>query len=923
MGSLLRRSAMLTPELMPPTPSFADRIVLAAKEFLGSKKTAAAPSGKSFDQLAAIAQMDPEGALARLETSLDGLRDMDAERRADIYGKNQVVSEEHKSVWEQLLHLLLNPLNVMLLVLAVVNFLFLGDFESGGLVSVMVVLSVSLSFIQENRANNAAEKLREMVSTTASILRQTTLDDEAAETEEPLVQDLRKSTRLEVPIEELVPGDIIWLSAGDIIPADLRILTARDLFLNQSLLTGESLPVEKFSNLSSCESPNFLELSNIAFMGSHVMSGTAKAVVVATGAHTYFGSLAKSIVGRRATTSFERGVNRFTWLMIRFMLVMVPLVFLINGFTKHDWMEALIFAMSVAVGLTPQMLPMIVTVNLSKGALAMSRKKVIVKRLNSIQNFGAMDVLCTDKTGTLTQDKVIMKQYVDLEGEESDMVLRYAYLNSFYQSGLKNLLDIAVLEHVEVRQDLRIDEQAYGKIDEIPFDFVRRRMSVVVSNNQAKQHILICKGAVEEILHACTKGELHGKSYEMTPEDHAAALHLAQDLNEDGFRVIAVAHKDMPPEQATYGVNDENDMTLIGFVAFLDPPKESAAPALAALAGHGIKVKILTGDNNIVARRICREVNLEIDGVLTGNELANMSDEELDWRVEHTTLFAKVSPAQKARVIAALHRGGHVVGFLGDGINDGPALKSADVGISVDTAADIAKESADIILLEKSLMVLEEGVLEGRKVFGNITKYIKMGASSNFGNMFSILGASAWLPFLPMLPIQVLTNSLLYDFSQTAIPTDNVDDEYLTEPRGWDIGHIARFMLILGPISSIFDYLTYAMLYFGFGANSPEAAPLFQTAWFVESILTQTLIIHVIRTKKVPFLQSRASWLLILTTLVICTIAVTLPFSAVARSLGFVPLPWAFWPVVITIIGLYLTATHYVKNWFIRRYGWN
>jgi len=914
---------MLTPEMRPPAPSLPDQIVLAVKAFFGSNKTSAAQSAKSFDQLSAIARMDPESALARLDTSFDGLRDTDAERRSEIYGRNEVVGEEHKSVWEQLVHLLLNPLNVMLIVLAVVNFVFLGDFESGGLVSVMIVLSVTLSFTQENRANNAAEKLREMVGTTASVLRQTTRDEEEAETEEPVVQDLRKSMRLELPIDELVPGDIIWLSAGDIIPADVRILSARDLFLNQSLLTGESMPVEKFPNAAGNEGANFLELGNIAYMGSHVMSGTAKAVVVATGAHTYFGSLAKSIVGRRATTSFERGVNRFTWMMIRFMLVMVPLVFIINGFTKHNWMEALIFAMSVAVGLTPEMLPMIVTVNLSKGALAMSRKKVIVKRLNSIQNFGAMDVLCTDKTGTLTQDKVIMKQYVDLEGEECDRVLRYAYLNSFYQSGLKNLLDIAVLEHGEVRQDLHIDEQAYSKIDEIPFDFIRRRMSVVVSNNHARQHILICKGAVEEILHACTKGELHGKSFEMSPEDHANALHLAQDLNEDGFRVIAVAHKDMPPEQATYGVKDENDMTLIGFIAFLDPPKESAAPALAALAGHGIKVKILTGDNNIVARRICREVNLEIEGVLTGNELANMSDEELDWRVEHTTLFAKVSPAQKARVIAALHRGGHVVGFLGDGINDGPALKAADVGISVDTAADIAKESADIILLEKSLMVLEEGVLEGRKVFGNITKYIKMGASSNFGNMFSVLGASAWLPFLPMQPIQVLTNSLLYDFSQTAIPTDNVDEEYLTEPRGWDIGHIARFMLILGPISSIFDYLTYAIMYYGFGANSPETAPLFQTAWFVESILTQTLIIHVIRTKKIPFIQSRASWLLILTTLVICTIAISLPFSAVARSLGFVPLPWAFWPVVIAIIGLYLTSAHFVKNWFIRRYGWN
>jgi Mg2+-importing ATPase len=622
-------------------------------------------------------------------------------------------------------------------------------------------------------------------------------------------------------------------------------------------------------------------------------------------------------------TSFEKGVNRFTWLMIRFMMVMVPLVFVINGYTKHNWMEAFIFAMSVAVGLTPEMLPMIVTVNLSKGALSMSRKKVIVKRLNSIQNFGAMDVLCTDKTGTLTQDKVIMKRHVNLQGEECDTVLRYAYLNSFYQSGLKNLLDVAVLAHVDVRQDLHIDDQAYAKIDEIPFDFVRRRMSVVVLNTAAKQHVLVCKGAVEEVMAACSRGELNDEPFEMTPAHRAHTLRLVQELNEDGFRVIAVAHKDMPPEQTTYGVKDEGDMTLIGFIAFLDPPKESAAPALAALEGHGVKVKILTGDNDIVARRICRDVNLRVEGELLGGDLDAMPDDVLDQKVEHTTLFSKLSPAQKARVIAALHRNGHVVGFLGDGINDGPALKAADVGISVDTAADIAKESADIILLEKSLMVLEEGVLEGRKIFGNISKYIKMGASSNFGNMFSVLGASALLPFLPMLPIQILTNNLLYDFSQTAIPTDNVDDEYLTEPRRWDIGHIARFMIFVGPISSIFDYLTYAIMYFGFGANTVEMAPLFQTAWFVESILTQTLIIHIIRTNRIPFIQSRASWPLIVTTLVICAIGVALPFSSIARSLGFVALPWTFWPVVATIICLYLVLALIVKNWFIRRFGWN
>ena len=721
---------------------------------------------------------------------------------------------------------------------------------------------------------------------------------------------------------EIVPGDVILLSAGDLIPADVRILTARDLFINQSALTGESLPTEKFPTLNDAVATSDpLTLGNLCFMGSHVTSGTARAVVAQTGAQTYFGTLAKAITATRVRTSFEKGINRFTWLMIRFMLVMVPLVFLINWYTKGSWMEAFIFAMAVAVGLTPEMLPMIVTVNLSKGALAMSGKKVIVKRLNSIQNLGAMDVLCTDKTGTLTQDKVIMKRHVDLRGEDCDAVLNYAFLNSYYQSGLKNLLDVAVLEHVEVRQDLHID-QSYAKIDEIPFDFVRRRMSVVVAKEQA-QHVLICKGAVEELLSICTRGEIEGQTFALDAKHRAEIFRLTQDLNEDGFRVVAVAHKDMPPEQSVYTVADEADLTLIGFIAFLDPPKDSAAQAIAALENYGVRVKILTGDNDAVTRKICKEVNLKIEGLLLGSDIEPMTDEALAARVDQTTVFAKLSPAQKARVIAALHRNGHVVGFLGDGINDGPALKAADVGISVDTAVDIAKESADIILLEKSLLVLEEGVIEGRKVFGNITKYIKMGASSNVGNMFSVLGASAWLPFLPMAPVQVLTNNLLYDFSQTAIPTDHIDEDYLKKPRQWDIANIARFMIVLGPISSIFDYLTYFLMYYGFGANTEAHAKLFQTGWFVESLLTQTLIIHIIRTHKIPFLESRASVPLILTSLIICAIGLWLPVSPFASGLGFTALPNLFWPALALMLFTYLILAHFVKLWFIKRFGWN
>jgi len=884
--------------------------------FTGAEPGAVARAPRIDSTLGEIARCDANDALSHLESHADGLAPEEAAARLEKYGPNVIAREGQKSVIRQLAERLINPLNVMLLLLVLLNFFILDDIDSGSVVLVMVVLSVSLSFLQEFRSDRAAEKLRAMVGTTASVLRQ-----KAGEEVHPegSPQELRRSDRIEVPISELVPGDIIWLSAGDMIPADVRILSARDLFINQSALTGESMPVEKFPQLVNPAAQG-LELSTICFMGSHVTSGTARAIVVLTGGQTYFGKLAKSIVGRRAETSFEKGINRFTWLMIRFMLVMVPLVFVINGFTKHNWMEAFIFAMAVAVGLTPEMLPMIVTVNLSKGALAMSRKKVIVKRLNSIQNLGAMDILCTDKTGTLTQDKVIMKRHINLEGEDCDEVLQYAYLNSYYQSGLKNLLDVAVLDHVEVRKDLHLE--TYAKIDEVPFDFQRRRMSVVVAKGET-QHILICKGAVEEILGICTKGEIGKRVFDMTPDYRGKMMQLSQELNEDGFRVVAVAHKDMPSGQTVYGVKDECSLTLIGFIAFLDPPKESARQAIAALEKYGVQVKVLTGDVDIVTRKICREVNLKVEGTLLGSVIEAMSDDELAQHVGHTTVFAKLSPAQKARVIGAFHKNGHVVGFLGDGINDGPALKAADVGISVDTAVDIAKESADIILLEKSLLVLEEGVLEGRKVFGNITKYIKMGASSNFGNMFSVLGASAWLPFLPMAPIQILTNNLLYDFSQAAIPTDHIDEDYLTRPRQWNIGDIAKFMIILGPVSSIFDYLTYFLMYFGFGANTLEKATLFQTGWFVESIVTQTLIIHIIRTAKIPFVESRASPILILTSIIICIVGVALPFSPFAHSLGFTVLPSLYWPAVFLIILAYLMLAHFVKLAFIRKFGWN
>ena len=652
-------------------------------------------------------------------------------------------------------------------------------------------------------------------------------------------------------------------------------------------------------------------------MGANVVSGYGTGLIIRTGAQTFFGQLADEIAGRHIPTAFDKGINRFTWLMLRFIIVMGPLVFIINGVTKHDWLEALLFAVAVAVGLTPEMLPMIVTVNLAKGASAMARDKVIVKRLNAIQNFGAMDVLCTDKTGTLTQDRIILKKHLDIRGEESDRVLQFAYLNSHFQSGLRNLLDVAVLEHVDIHKLLGIDS-GYSKIDEIPFDFNRRRLSVVVAHGQ-ERHLLICKGAVEEIFAVSTKYELDDTKGPLDASHFATAKLETVALNEDGFRVVAVAYKQIANRQSAYTVADESNLTLLGYIAFLDPPKDSAREAISALADKGVKVKILTGDNEIITRKICREVGIEVGDIVLGSQIEQLDETELFNSVDDVTVFAKLTPAQKERIVRALHRKGRVVGFLGDGINDSPALKAADVGISVDTAVDIAKESADIILLEKSLLVLQDGVIEGRKIFGNITKYIKMGASSNFGNMFSVLGASLFLPFLPMAPIQVLTNNLLYDFSQTTIPTDNVDAEYLATPRRWDISNIFKFMVFIGPISSIFDYTTYAAMLYIFDAWSKPS--LFQTGWFVESLLTQTLIIHIIRTARIPFIESRASPALIATTIIISIVAISLPFTWIGGALGFTPLPWLYWPIVTAIVIGYALLTHLTKVWFVRRWG--
>jgi Mg2+-importing ATPase len=849
-------------------------------------------------QLFEKARADTDAVLKELGSQLSGLSEVEAASRLKQVGTNEIAREKRQSALKRLLSNVRNPLVLLLLALAVLSFLT-GDLRATAVILVMVVLGVVLRFVQEMRADNAAEKLQAMVSNTATLV--------------------RGGKEEEVSLKMLVPGDIIRLAAGDMVPADVRVLSAKELFLNQAALTGEALPVEKKAAQATVNVQNPLELPNICFLGSNVESGSATAVAIHTGARTYFGSLAVSIVAQRQLTSFDKGINKFTWLMIRFIAVMVPAVFLINGLSKHDWVEAFLFALAVAVGLTPEMLPMIVTVNLSKGALAMARKKVIVKRLNAIQNFGAMDVLCTDKTGTLTQGRIVLEKHLDVHGDPSEKVLQYGYLNSYHHTGLKNLLDEAILDHEELEERLKMKKQ-YRKIDEIPFDFARRRMSVVVED-ETGMNTLICKGAVDEVMGLCTRVEVKGEVIEVLPEHDAKRRQLADDLNGQGFRVIALAYKKMPggSDEPVYSVKDESDLILLGFLAFLDPPKDTAAEALKRLHGLNVDVKVLTGDNEIITAYICKQVGMPVEHLLLGSQIEAMSETELADAAGTTSVFARLVPAHKERIIRALQSKGHVLGFMGDGINDAPALKAADVGISVDSAVDIAKESSDIILLENSLLVLEQGVLEGRRVFGNIVKYIKMAASSNFGNMFSVVGASAFLPFLPMLPIQVLTNNLLYDFSQTTIPTDQVDADWLTRPRQWTIGKILRFILFIGPISSIFDYLTFFIMLYVF--NCWHNPALFRTGWFVESLFTQTLIIHVIRTNKIPFFQSRASWPLILTSVIIVAVGAWLTVSPLASTLGFVPLPRLYWLYLGGMLVGYAILTQVAKTWFIRRFG--
>ena len=837
---------------------------------------------------------DAGAVLARMGSRLTGLTEQEAEQRLAEHGPNVVVRDEGPGRLKLFGRALLNPLVVLLALLATVS-LLTGDTRAAVVMAAMVVLGVSLRFVQEAKADTAAKKLRAMIKVTATVV--------------------RDGNPRELPLADVVPGDVVTLSAGDMFPADVRLLAAKDLFVIQASLTGESLPVEKFDAPEPAARASALELRNLGFLGTSVESGTGTGVVVSTGERTYMGALARAVVAQHVETAFDKGVARFTWLMIRFILVMVPVVFVINGLTKGDWREAFFFALAVAVGMTPEMLPMIVSVCLTKGALLMSRKKVIVKRLDSIQNLGAMDVLCTDKTGTLTAGRVVLEKHCDVELEEDDEVLALAYLNSHFQTGLRNLLDRAVLEHSEILGQLRIS--GHRKVDEIPFDFTRRLMSVVVEMPNG-MHRLICKGAPEEVFRRCTSFEYKG---EQLPLEGLLLddLRIEHDmLAADGFRVLGIAYRDFDPK-AAYSKADESDLVLRGYAAFFDPPKDSARPALDALRTHGVAVKVLTGDSDAVSRKICSDVGIPISRVVLGHEVEGMSDAELEAAAEEATLFARLAPAHKQRIVKALQRRGHVVGFLGDGINDSPALRAADVGISVDSAVDIAKESADLILLEMSLLVLGEGIVEGRKVFANILKYIRMGASSSFGNMFSVVGASAFLPFVPMAPLQILTNNLLYDFSQVPIPTDNVDAEQVALPRPWSMEKIAKFILFIGPCSSLFDYTTYALMFFVFQANSPSRASLFQTGWFVESLLTQTLIIHVIRTNRIPFIQSRASLQLTITSVIVVAVGVWLPFSPFAPALGFAGLPPLYWPLVLATLLLYVVLTQSVKVLLLRK----
>ncbi|MDX6021671.1 magnesium-translocating P-type ATPase [Scandinavium sp. V105_16] len=881
---------------------------LVSRDPLPDGKTlAATPIPDSLStQCLNVAAMDENEIWRAFNSHPEGLNASEVEDAREQHGSNIIPAQKPSPWWVHLWLCYRNPFNLLLTLLGIISYAT-EDLFAAGVIALMVGISTLLNFVQEARSTKAADALKAMVSNTATVLR--------------VVNEQGESRWLEIPIDQLVQGDIIKLSAGDMIPADLRVFQARDLFVAQASLTGESLPVEKVARSRHPQQNNPLESDTLCFMGTNVVSGSAQAIVFATGGNTWFGQLAGRVSEQpNEPNAFQKGISRVSMLLIRFMLVMAPVVLLINGYTKGDWWEAALFALSVAVGLTPEMLPMIVTSTLARGAVKLSKQKVIVKHLDAIQNFGAMDILCTDKTGTLTQDKIVLENHTDASGKTSERVLHSAWLNSHYQTGLKNLLDVAVLEGVD-QESARSLSKRWQKIDEIPFDFERRRMSVVVAEH-SDVHLLVCKGALQEILNVSTQVRYNGEIVPLDDTMLRRIKRVTDTLNRQGLRVVAVATKYLPAQEEDYQRIDESDLILEGYIAFLDPPKETTAPALKALKASGITVKILTGDSELVAAKVCYEVGLDAGEVVVGSSLDAMSDDALAELAKRTTLFARLTPMHKERIVTLLKREGHVVGFMGDGINDAPALRAADIGISVDGAVDIAREAADIILLEKSLMVLEEGVIEGRRTFANMLKYIKMTASSNFGNVFSVLVASAFLPFLPMLPLHLLIQNLLYDVSQVAIPFDNVDDEQIQKPQRWNPADLGRFMIFFGPISSIFDILTFCLMWFVFHANTPEHQTLFQSGWFVVGLLSQTLIVHMIRTRRIPFIQSRAAWPLMVMTLVVMAVGIALPFSPLASYLSLQALPLAYFPWLVAILVGYMTLTQLVKGFYARRYGW-
>ncbi|MFH7594035.1 magnesium-translocating P-type ATPase [Streptomyces racemochromogenes] len=877
------------------------------------------------ERLAEVSACPAVRVLQETDTSHDGLTHGEAVRRLGLHGPNAVAQERAPHWTAQLAKAFWNPFIGVLAFLAAV--MFWQDPEDPGvlILSVMVAVSGLLRFWQEYRSGRAADALRKLVTTTCAVRRR------AGSGSVP--------TTIEVPMDRVVPGDLVLLAAGDLIPADLRLLTAKDLMVSQAALSGESLPVAKADapprsaagtpsaeDLGRHTTTDPVEADNLCLMGTSVTSGTATGVVVATGSETWFGSMAGTLVGESPQTNFDTGVRKVSFLLIRFMLVMVPVVFMVNGLTKGDWNEAFLFGVAVAVGLTPEMLPMVVSANLARGAVAMAKRKVVVKRLDAIQNLGAMDVLCTDKTGTLTEDRIVLDRYLDVHGDEDGEVLEYGYLNAHFQTGLRNLLDQAVIDRVNEAEEVVVDAR-FTMVDEIPFDFARRRMSVVLNRNALAvgpgraEHVMITKGAVEEVLDLCTHMRDRGETVELTEGLRRRVTAVAEDGNRRGLRVLAVATRRITAPRGTYTVADEDGLTLVGFLAFLDPPKASAARALRGLADKGIAVKVVTGDNELVAARVCADVGIEVGRVVTGSEVDSLDDPGLRALAARTTVFAKANPVQKARIVRALRADGRTVGFLGDGINDAAALRDADVGISVDTAVDIAKESADIILLEKDLTVLEQGVVQGRTTFGNTIKYIKMTASSNFGNVFSVLVASAFIPFQPMLAIMLLVQNLVYDISQLATPWDRMDEEYLRRPRNWDAGGIFRFMVTIGPISSLFDITMFVVMWNVFGADTVGEASLFQTGWFVEGLLSQTLVVHMIRTRKIPFLQSRASWPVMAMTVLAVLTGLWLPFSPLAPALGFTALPADYFPWLAVVLLSYCALTQLVKARYIKRFG--